>query len=51
MYFIIQVDGCLPHVSLLTDEVTGEVIGFDTEMQALRYAKESCAWEYRVVKF
>lgn len=50
MYFIIQVNGCLPNVSVLTDE-DGIAKAFDTEMQALRYAKETCAWDYRVIEF
>ncbi len=51
MYFVVEVIGYLPHVAILLDEETGIARAFDTEMQALRYAKESCAWDYRVVKF
>jgi hypothetical protein len=50
MYLIISVQGCLPHLELEKDE-EGTAMLFDTEQEAACYAKENCAWDYKVVEW
>ncbi len=50
MYLIISVQGCLPNLGLEIDE-EGNTRLFDTEQEAESYAKENCAWDYKIVKW
>jgi hypothetical protein len=50
MYSIISVQGCLPNLGLEMDE-EGSTMLFDTEGEAESYAKENCAWDYKIVKW
>ena len=50
MFFIIQVDGCLPYISIMISE-EGEPMVFDTKTEAVEYAKDNCAWDFRIVEF
>jgi len=50
MFFILAVQGCLPYVDLMLNE-EGEALAFDNKERAETYAKEECAWEYRIVEF
>lgn len=51
MFFIIAVSGCLPHVVLMLDDIDGDPIHFATREEAEAYAKENCAWAYRIIEF
>lgn len=51
MYYIVAVQGCLPYISLVTDEREWFAKGFKSQKSAERYAKKHCAWAWRVVKF
>ncbi len=50
MYLIISVRGCLPNLGLEMDE-EGSTLLFDTEQEAESYAKENCAWDYKIVEW
>lgn len=50
MFFIVAVSGCLPYVDILLDE-SGDALSFETREKAEEYAKENCAWEWRIVEF
>lgn len=50
MYIIISVQGCFPNINIEINE-NGETKIFDTPEQAREWAKENCAWEYRIVKW
>jgi len=51
MFFIVEVQGCLPHVALMLDVDTGEPIHFDSHVEARTYAEVNCAWSYRIVSW
>ena len=50
MFFILAVQGCLPYVDLVMGE-DGEALAYETREDAEAYAKEECAWEYKIVEF
>ena len=50
MFLIISVLGCLPYLDLERDE-EGTTMLFNTEGEAESYAKENCAWEYKVIEW
>jgi hypothetical protein len=50
MFLIISVQGCLPYLELERDE-EGTTMLFNTEQEAESYAKENCAWEYKVIEW
>ena len=50
MYLIISVLGCFPCLQLEIDE-EGEAMVFDTEQEAESYAKENCAWDYKIIEW
>lgn len=50
MFYIVEVLGCEPYVDVILNE-NGKAMSFETEEAALSYAKENCAWEFRVVEF
>ena len=50
MYFILAVNGCLPYVDLIMDE-DGETSVFETKEEAKKFAKETCAWDFKIVEF
>ena len=50
MYFILSVAGCLPFVNLEINE-DGYGLVFQSKKEAETYAKENCAWEWKVVEF
>ena len=50
MFFIVEVQGCLPYVSFILNE-NGEPMPFDTKEEAIAFANENCAWEWRIVEF
>jgi len=47
MYLIISVQGCLPYLEVEKDE-DGTSMLFDTSQEAESYAKEKCAWNYKI---
>ena len=49
-YIILSVQGCFPNINLETNE-EGASIVFSSRTEAEEYAKENCAWEYRIVKW
>ena len=50
MYLIISVHGCLPYLELERAE-EGTTMLFDTKEEAESYAKEKCAWDYKIVEW
>jgi len=50
MYLIISVQGCLPYLELGRDE-DETTLFFDTKQEAESYAKENCAWDYKVIEW
>ncbi len=50
MFYIAEVQGCEPDVAILLGE-DGTPEAFDSKVEAEAYAKENCAWEWRVVEF
>lgn len=50
MFIILSVAGCLPYIDFEVDN-NGEAIIFGTREEAETYAKENCAWEYRIIKW
>ncbi len=50
MYLIISVQGCLPYLELEKDE-EGTSMLFDTEREAESYAKDNCAWDYKIIEW
>ena len=50
MFYIAGAQGYEPNVSILLGE-DGTPKAFDSKIDAEAYAKEECAWEYRIVEF
>lgn len=50
MHLIISVQGCLPYLELEKEE-EGTTMLFDTEQEAESYAKENCAWDFKIVEW
>jgi len=49
-FVVVEVSGCFPHVNIAIDE-EGKTIVFNTKKEAKEWAKENCAWGYRIVEF
>jgi hypothetical protein len=50
MYLIISVQGCLPYLEVEKGE-EGTSMLFDTSQEAESYAKEKCAWNYKIIEW
>jgi len=50
MWVIIEYNGFTVMGLVTEDDDSGEFITFETEVEALRYAKDNCAFEYKVVQ-
>jgi len=50
MFILLTVQGCLPYIDLEINE-NGETITFDAYEEAEKYAKENCAWQYKIVEW
>ena len=55
MFIILEIQGCLPYINIILDDIaietgTDEVKLFNTKEEAEAYAKENCAFEYRLVE-
>ena len=50
MFFIIQVDGCLPYISIMIDE-EGEPLSFNKRKEAEKYGNKNCAWDFQIIEF
>ena len=52
MFIILEIQGCLPYINIILDEVAmaNEAKLFDTKEEAEAYAKENCAFGYRITE-
>jgi len=50
MWIIISEEGCFPYLNLEMNE-DGTVQAFETEVEGEAWAKENCAWRYKVVEW
>jgi hypothetical protein len=50
MWIIITEEGCFPYLNLEINE-DGKVRAFQTEAEAEAWAKENCAWRYKVIEW
>jgi hypothetical protein len=51
MFFIVEVQGCLPYVNVLIDPEDGEALAFNSYKEAHDYASRECAWSFKIVEF
>ena len=51
MYIILEWNGLLPEgfMGAMINE-SGEIVNFDNEYDAIQFAKENCAFEYKIVE-
>ena len=50
MFYIAEVQGCEPNIDILIGE-DGAPEAFKGQDEAEAFAKENCAWEWRIVEF
>lgn len=51
MFLVLSAMGCFPFVNIETDENEEAARVFGSLGEAEAWAKENCAWDYRIVKW
>jgi hypothetical protein len=50
MWIIISEEGCFPYLNLEMNE-DGTVKAFETQAEAETWARENCAWKYKIIEW